>query len=134
MTSTTDPADARARRVGGGAPWRARAALALLAVDAAFVVLVVAGIHGPTRFAVGLAFALLVPGWSIVGLLHLDRPALELALTIATSLALLLVCAQLLLSLSLWHLEAFAIFLALACAPSLLWQFAERARAPRTTT
>ena len=110
---------------------RVRVALALLALDVVVLILIAAGVHGPVRFVLGLAFALLVPGWSVVGLLRLERPALEASLTVATSLSVLLVAAQLLLTLSLWHLEVFAIVLGVLCMPSLLWQFLERTRPSR---
>jgi hypothetical protein len=96
--------------------------LALLVVDLAALVLSVAGVHGPARFVAGLILGLCVPGWSIVGFLRLASPALEIGLSVATSLALLLVAAQILISVHEWHLVALEVVVCLVCAVALVAQ------------
>jgi hypothetical protein len=77
---------------------------------------------GPVRYLFGLALGVAIPGWAIVGRLNLRYAALELGLSIATSLALLIVCAQVLITIHFWHLTAFDIVLSVAVLPSLLYQ------------
>lgn len=95
-------------------PWPSARALArlrgrnsvtvvVLAVDAFAAVLVVAGVGGPLRVALGLAAGLTVPGWAVVAHLDLRWPAAEAALTLTASLAALLLLAQLMISLGAWH-------------------------------
>ena len=98
---------------------RANISLVLLIVDLLVLVMTVGGVHGPLRFIFGLLFGVVVPGWSIVGLLHLDNAALETGLAIAVSLSSLMVVAQILMSLHAWHLGALEIVVCLACLPSL---------------
>jgi len=97
--------------------------LLLLVIDLSALVLAVANVHGPFRFAVGMILGVIVPGWSIVGLLHLGNAAMEISLTIAVSLALLMVVAQLLVLIHAWHLVGLEEFVCIACIPSLTWQF-----------
>ncbi|MFI5036193.1 MAG: hypothetical protein ACHQFZ_08330 [Acidimicrobiales bacterium] len=103
---------------------RVRAGLSglLLGADLSNIALTMANVHGPARFVLGLALGLLVPGWSLIGLLKLGDVALEVSLAIATSLALLLIGAQVLVALGAWHLGGFEIGVCLACLPSLAWQ------------
>ncbi len=82
---------------------RDRVTVAMLAVDAFAAVLVVAGVGGPLRVALGLAAGLTVPGWAVVAHLDLRWPAAEAALTPAASLAALLLLAQLMTSPGAWH-------------------------------
>ena len=77
--------------------------VALLLVDAIVGVLVAAGIGGSARVAIGLTACLTVPGWAVVAHLNLRWPAAEAALTLAASLAILLVIAQLMISVRAWH-------------------------------
>ena len=58
----------------------------------------------------------------MVGLLKLRNAALELGLAIAVSLALLMVAAQLLITLDLWHPVTLEELTCLACLPSLIFQ------------
>ncbi len=86
-----------------------RRAITRLCVALALVNLVFAllDVHGPLRFVLGLCFGVFVPGWSFVGLLRLRNAGLEIGLSVATSLALIMVCAQVMITLSQWHLVAF---------------------------
>lgn len=117
---------AAARRAARGAPRprdaRSIVAAGLLVVDAAALVLTAAGVGGPVRVVVGLAFALLVPGWAVVGLFGFKEAALELSLTVAASLAMLVIVAQLMLTFGAWDLAALEVVLCILCAPSLVWQ------------
>ena len=78
----------------------------LLLVDVISLVMVAAGHVGPARVAVALTAILSVPGWAVVAHLDLRWPAAEVALTLATSLAVLLVVGQLMISLRAWHPSA----------------------------
>ncbi len=97
--------------------------LLLLIVDLAVLVLAVANVHGPLRFALGMVIGIIVPGWSIIGLLSLNNGAVEISLTIGVSLAMLMIIAQLLVLIHAWHLVGLEEFVCIACAPSLAWQF-----------
>ncbi len=105
----------RARRV------RAQISLALLVVDLMNLGLTLASVHGPIRFALGLVLGLFIPGWTIVGRLRLSNVPLEIGLTIAVSLALLMIGAQILITTHLWHLGGFEDAVCLACLPLLAW-------------
>jgi uncharacterized membrane protein len=94
----------------------------LLVVDLAVFVLALAGVDGSVRFTLGLAFAMLVPGWTVVGLMRLNRPALEVGLSIALSLSLLMIAAQFLLTVHAWHLVVLEEVSCAICLPSLNWQ------------
>jgi hypothetical protein len=119
---------ASTRSAGRGAPSyvRANLSLALVAADVLMAVLALSNVHGPGRVGFGLAFCVVVPGWSIVGLLHLDNPPLEAGLTPAASLASLVVLGQLATSLGGWHLTFLQFFLCALCLPSLLYQATDR--------
>jgi uncharacterized membrane protein len=94
----------------------------LLAVDVANLIMAFANTHGPVRFFLGLFFGVFVPGWSIIGYLKLKNAALEIGFSIATSLALIMVCAQIMITLHQWHLVAFEEILCVACLLPLLLQ------------
>lgn len=94
----------------------------LVAVDLANLIMAFANTHGPVRFFLGLLFGVLVPGWSIIGYLKLKNAALEIGLSVATSLALIMVCAQVMITLDLWHLVSFEEILSIACLVPLLRQ------------
>jgi hypothetical protein len=99
-----------------------------LVVDVLFLCSVVADAHGAARLVLGLAMVVVIPGWSIVGLLRLRDPALELGLTVAGSLALYTVLAQILMAIHAWHLVALEEAVGVLCVPLLMWQVV----APRT--
>jgi uncharacterized membrane protein len=92
------------------------------------LVLCVANVHGPLRFVVGLLFGVLVPGWAVVGHVRLDDTALEVTLSVATSLALFVVLAQAMTALGAWHPLALEVIVGVASAPSLVWLSRERPR------
>lgn len=134
--STALRASARAsrgtrRRTPGPLPGdsvRLRVSVVLIGVSIATVSLGLAQVHGPVRFAVGLTFGLLVPGWAVVGWLRLAQPALELAMTLAASLTILMLAAQVLITLNLWHLMGFGEIFGLVCAGSLTLQVRQHHR------
>jgi hypothetical protein len=109
---------------------RANLSAALVGADVVMAVLALANVHGPVRAVYGLAFCIVVPGWSIVGLLRLDNPPLEAGLTMAASFASFVVLAQLATSLGGWHLTFLQFFVCALCLPSLLFQ-ATDLRPPR---
>jgi hypothetical protein len=78
----------------------------LILVDITVFVMTAAGIHGPLRLMLGLILGVVIPGWCVVGPLKLDNVPLEIGLTLAMSLSLLIVIAQLLMTFDLWHLVA----------------------------
>jgi hypothetical protein len=86
----------------------------------AFWVLI--GVTGPPRYLCGLVLGVAIPGWAIVGRLKLHYAALEIGLSIATSLAILIVSAQVLITIHFWHLTIFDLVLSVAVLPSLLYQ------------
>jgi hypothetical protein len=90
----------------GRLPAREFATATLLLVDIISVALVAAGQVGPVRFAVTLIAVLTVPGWAVVAHLDLRWPAAEVALTLAISLAVLLVMGQSMMGLRAWHPSA----------------------------
>jgi hypothetical protein len=95
---------------------------ATLFADCLVFLLTIGDVHGPIRFVFGLVLGLFIPGWSVVGLLKLRNAALELGLAIAVSLALLMVAAQLMITLGLWHPVSLEELTSLACLPSLIFQ------------
>jgi uncharacterized membrane protein len=101
---------------------RVAASAALAAVDLVTLVVLVGAVHGPVRFIFGLAFVVVVPGWSLVGLVGLANAPLEFALSVAVSLASLMLGAQVMMAMGLWHPVAFAELVGVACLPSLFWQ------------
>ncbi len=101
---------------------RNTASALLLALDVLTLTLTLCGIHGSVRFVLGIAFGLFVPGWSVVVWLKLHNTALEFALTVATSLALLTVMAQLLVTVHEWRLYGLQVATCLVCLPPLVWQ------------
>jgi uncharacterized membrane protein len=95
---------------------------ALVVVDLAVFVLTVVNQHGVARFVLGLTFFLVIPGWSVVGLLKLRNVPLEIGLTVASSLALLMTAAQVLMTIHVWRLAGLEMVTCLACLPSLVLQ------------
>jgi uncharacterized membrane protein len=95
---------------------------ALLVVDVAALVLTLASVDGLARMVTGLILVLIIPGWSIVGLLRLDNGPLEAALTVAVSLAVLTLAAQLLMTIHFWHLHTFQAIVCVVCAWPLAYQ------------
>jgi hypothetical protein len=101
---------------------RAFISRALLLIDVVTFIMAVANFHGPFRFFIGLIFGVFVPGWSIVGLLKLKNSALEVSLTLATSLCLIMILAQIMLTVNLWHPIVLQEFICVLSVPSLWWQ------------
>jgi hypothetical protein len=102
--------------------WRRPAAGVALFVDALVLYSAVGDTHGAARLVFGLAMIVVIPGWSIIGLLGLKDPALEVGLTVAVSLALYTVAAQILMALDAWHLVALEEAVGVLCVPLLMWQ------------
>jgi uncharacterized membrane protein len=82
---------------------RDSATAVLLIVDVTELVLVAAGVGGTVRFVAGMVTGLAVPGWALVSHLDLRWPAAEIALSLAGSLAVLLLVAQLMVITRQWH-------------------------------
>jgi len=102
--------------------YRAIISATLVIVDVATFVMAVANVDGPVRFVLGLIFGIAVPGWSIIGLINFKNAALEVGLTFATSLSLIMIFAQIMMTVSLWHPVSLEEILCLICLPSLVWQ------------
>lgn len=102
--------------------WRVFASKVFVFITLANIILALLDVTGSLRFILGLVLGLAIPGWSIVGLINFRDTALEIALSMAASFALVMVGAQLLITLHFWHLEAFEVFLCLVCLPSLMHQ------------
>lgn len=104
------------------AAWRPLVSKVFVYITLANIVLAALDVTGSVRFVLGLVLGVAIPGWSIVGLIHFRDTALEVALTMAASFAVVMVGAQILITIHFWHLEAFEIFLCLVCLPSLMYQ------------
>src|ERR671919_502775 len=60
----------------------------MLAIAEATELVVFAGVHGPARVILGATFALIVPGWALIRLIHLEAlPLTWLAFAVAISTA-----------------------------------------------
>jgi hypothetical protein len=105
-----------------GAHARQTLSRVLLFVDIVIFVMTVADVHGGLRFLFGLILGVVIPGWSLVGLLKLNNAALEIALTLASSLSIVMVAAQVLITLNLWHPIVLEEITCLLCAPALAVQ------------
>jgi hypothetical protein len=95
--------------------YRAFLSRVLVAVDLANIVMTLIGAHGPIRFTFGLILGLFIPGWSVIGSLKLRNFALEFCLSMASSLAIILIAAQTMTLLNFWHLGAFEVFVCCVC-------------------
>jgi hypothetical protein len=96
--------------------------MTLLVADLVVLGMTIGDFHGPVRLVLGLVLGAVIPGWSVVGLLRLRNAALEAALTVAVSFALLMVAAQILLTVHAWHLDVLEEATSAVCLPSLIWQ------------
>jgi hypothetical protein len=94
----------------------------LVVIDVATLVLTAVGVHGPLRLVFGLVLGIVIPGWCIVAPLKLDNAALELGLVLTVSLSLLMLVAQILETMGLWHLVALEEITCALCLPFLLSQ------------
>jgi hypothetical protein len=101
---------------------RATVTAAVLAVDLLALYTAVTNVHGTMRVILGLALVLVVPGWSVIGLVRLTDPVLEIGLTVAISLAFYIVAAQILLTFQSWNLLALQKVSCVAWIPFLMWQ------------
>lgn len=102
--------------------WRRVVSLLLSVVDVVVLVMTIAGSHGPVRFALGLVVGVVIPGWCVIGWLRLGDPFLEASLSIALSLALVMLCAQMMMTVHWWHLAGFEILLCAVSLPVLVWR------------
>lgn len=107
---------------------RASVSRLLVLADVAALILTVDALHGPARFFLGLVLGVVIPGWSVVGLLKLENAALEIGLTMATSLTYLMLAGQILMTVRYWHPVVFEEFTGVICLPSLLGQAGIRLR------
>jgi hypothetical protein len=105
--------------------------LTLLIADLVLLDMTVSSVHGPVRYVLGLILGCFIPGWSLVGLLKIGNAWLEFSLTVAVSLALLMVIAQLLITTNSWHLVLLEEVMCEICLPSLIWQSRGRRRSRR---
>jgi hypothetical protein len=101
---------------------RATLSAFLVLADFSTLVVTLADVHGPVRYLLGLVLGIAIPGWTVVGLLSLKNPALEWGLTIAMSLTIIMIVAQVMITIKLWHPVALEELLCIVCFPSLLWQ------------
>lgn len=92
---------------------------AALVLDLVMLLAVLTNLRGDLRVVLGLLTASLVPGMALVGLLRLRDATLELALVLATSLSVLVLVAQLVITLHAWHLYGVEIVVC-ACSAALL--------------
>jgi uncharacterized membrane protein len=110
---------------------RAIISLVLILVDLAVLGMTMRGVHGPERLVLGLVLGCFIPGWSLVGLLKIANAWLEIALTVAVSLSLLMVTAQVLITTNNWHLVGLEEVTCVICLPSLIWQTRWRPQSSR---
>jgi hypothetical protein len=109
-----------------------RRALILSALAAQAVVVLLALLDAPfeLRLPFGLAYALAVPGFAVVGLLRLADPATELTLSIVSSIMFCTAAAQTLVWLDAYSLAATLAVLAALVVPCLLLQLRARPAHP----
>jgi hypothetical protein len=93
----------------------------LILIDVATFIVTVGAFHGPVRIGLGLVLGLVIPGWCVVGLIKLDNPPLEFGLSLAVSLALLMIVAQILETINLWHLAALEEVICVISLPFLIY-------------
>jgi hypothetical protein len=93
----------------------------LILIDIATFAVTVGAIHGPVRIGLGLILGLVIPGWCVVGFINLNNPPLEFGLSVAVSLALLMIIAQILETIDLWHLGALEEVTCVLCLPFLIY-------------
>jgi uncharacterized membrane protein len=93
----------------------------LILVDVTIFALSVADVHGPVRIVLGLILGAFIPGWCIVQLLKLDNVPLEIGLTITVSLSLLMIIAQVLITINSWHLVGLEEVTCVICLPFLVY-------------
>lgn len=108
-------------------------AICLIAVDVLALAASFANLHDVVRYLLGLTLGLVVPGWSVVGLMRLSNPALEWSLTMATSLSLIMLAAQLMMTMNLWHPVALEELTCLVCLPLLTFQVARGRRSAESS-
>jgi hypothetical protein len=96
--------------------------MVLILVDVAVLALTVAHVHGPVRLVLGLVLGAFIPGWSVVGPFRLGHLALEVSLAVAMSFVLLMLAAQILMTVHEWHLLGLEEATCALCFPSLIWQ------------
>jgi O-antigen/teichoic acid export membrane protein len=101
---------------------RRTVSMALVAVDVTMLILTLAHIHGPARLVLGLILGAFIPGWSLIGPFKLANPALEVSLAVAMSFVILMLTAQVLITVHEWHLLGLEEVICVLCLPSLLWQ------------
>jgi hypothetical protein len=101
---------------------RQRISRLLVLVDVTILILTAAGVHGPVRLVLGLVLGIVIPGWCLVAPLKLDNAPLELGLVLTVSLSLLMMVAQILMTMNLWHLVALEEVTSAVCLPFLLQQ------------
>lgn len=78
----------------------------MLAIAEATELVVFAGVHGPARVILGATFALIVPGWALIRLIHLEAlPLTWLAFAVAISTAIDIVVALPLLYFGIWSIQ-----------------------------
>jgi uncharacterized membrane protein len=100
----------------------------LVVIDLCTFGLTIANIHDPARFIFGVLFGLFAAGWSVVGFLKLNNAALEISLSVGTSLSILMIAAQIMITIHEWHLAGFELVLCVVCLPPLLWHSRSRRR------
>jgi hypothetical protein len=93
----------------------------LILIDVATFVVTVGAFHGPVRIGLGLVLGLVIPGWCVVGLIKLDNPPLEFGLSLAVSLSLLMIVAQILETINLWHLAVLEEVICVMSLPFLIY-------------
>jgi hypothetical protein len=122
------PTERRGRQVtrkepsAGARAARQRISRLLVLVDVTILILTAAGVHGPVRLVLGLVLGIVIPGWCLVAPLKLDNAPLELGLVMTVSLSLLMMVAQILMTMNLWHLVTLEEVTSVVCLPFLLQQ------------
>lgn len=99
-------------------------------VTAALLILAAAGVAGPARLLLALAFVTFVPGWALLGHLPLAHGVALLALVVALSLTICTTLAQSLLWLRWWNPGAMLAVLAAVSLAVLMVQLAAAPLAP----
>jgi O-antigen/teichoic acid export membrane protein len=122
------------RSAGCSPGWRTDPATVAAALAAgAIAVLVGSGVRVPGQPVLAAAFLLWVPGAAVVGYLRLDDRVLAAALSIAASIAIGTLGAEVMLWTGTWHPRAGVLLLAVACIVALALQARGRPPSARHT-
>jgi hypothetical protein len=105
-------------------------AVGLMVLTAATAVLTAVDVHTPLRLSVTIAFAALAPGWAAVAYLGINSSSLAWITSIAVSISLAILIAQIMVSANWWHPVGALLVLCGLTLIALLHHFVRRDEPP----